>query len=238
MRHPWRWLVTLGVLVLLFVVVDRVAAHFAAARIASVVQTNAHLSRTPSVDVHGFPFLTQAVSGTYDRIEVSATDIFDSSPGKGSVSTVNFEGVHIPPSKAISGDVHEIKVDHLVGTADVSFADLEAASHVPGVTVQPVAGHGDEAAVGESVTVAGVKVDVSVIAKVTLHDDAITLTAGNVNLPGGISLPSSVLDQVRSHAGFSLKVPGLPSGVHLTSVTVASDGVVVSVRGDDLVLTR
>ncbi len=238
MRHPLRWLIALGVVALLLVGADRFAASLAANRIASVVQDDAHLAHKPTVDVHGFPFLTQALAGRYDRIEVHATDIFDSSPGKGSVSTVNFKDVRIALSKALSGDVHEIHVGALTGSADVSFADVEAASKVPGLTVRPVDGHPDRAAVGESVTVAGVKIDVAVIASVTLDDNVIKLAAVDVTLPAGVSLPSSVLDQVRSRAAFSVRVPGLPAGIRLTAVSVGSNGVIVTLRGDDLVLTR
>jgi hypothetical protein len=47
-----------------------------------------------------------------------------------------------------------------------------------------------------------------------------------------------VLDQIRSHAGFSVTVPGLPTGVRLTGVTVGADGVTATLRADDIVLTH
>jgi hypothetical protein len=236
MRHPVRWLVTLVVLVGLAVGADRVAAHVAAGRIATAVQTDAHLPHKPKVDVHGFPFLTQAVGGKYDRIEVTAADVFDSLGS--SLTTVNFEGVHIPPSNALAGKVSQIPVDHVTGSVQVSFADVEKASHIPGVKVQPVTGHPDQVEVGESVDVAGLSVAASVVANVTASGDTISMKAIDVKLPADVPVPSAVLDQIRSRAGFKVTVPGLPTGVRLTGVTVGAGGVRATLRADDVVLTH
>jgi hypothetical protein len=236
MRHPIRWLVVLVVLAALVAGLDRLAAHVAAGRIATAVQTDAHLAHKPKVDVHGFPFLTQAVGGKYNRIEVTAADVFDSLGS--SLTTVNFEGVHISASNALDGKVGQIPVDHVTGSVRVSFSDVEAASHIPGVKVQPVAGQPDELEVGESVDVAGLSVAASVIAHVSASGNTITLKATDVRLPAGAPVPSGVLDQIRSHAGFSVTVPGLPTGVRLTGVTVGADGVTATLRADDIVLTH
>jgi hypothetical protein len=237
MRHPLRNLILLAAFLVLLYGADRVAAHLAESKIAAVVETDAHLHEKPQVSVHGFPFLTQAAGGRYDRIEVTAHDIFNSSTGgAGSTTVVNFDGVHIPASKAISGQVHDVPVDRVSGRVDVTFADIEAASKVPGLTVQPVVGHPDQLLVGESVTVLGVQVSVSVTTEVSLSDNTITLKATDLKIPGGITLPAPLLDQIRSKAGFGVKVPGLSSGVALTSVSVAPDAVVATLRADNIVL--
>lgn len=238
MRHPLRKLVVLAAILVLLYAGDRIAAQVAEGRIAAVVQSDAHLAHKPHVTVHGFPFLTQAVSGDYDRIEVSADDIFDSTNGTGSTTAVNFDGVHIPASKAVSGQVRAVPVDHVAGRVDVAFADIEAASRVPGLTVRQVPGHPDELSVGESVTVLGVAVSVGVTAEVSVSNNTITLKATGLNVAGGQSLPASLLDKIRSQAGFSVKVPGLSSGVRLTSVSVDPQAVVGIVRADRIVLKR
>ena len=124
MRHPLRSLVIVAaVLIGLAVGVDRLANHVAEGRIAAVLQSDAHLAHKPTVTVHGFPFLTQAFNGRYDRIEVTARDLFGSSDG--SVSTVNFEGVHLPAAKALSGKVGEIAALARETNADVVLVDGE-----------------------------------------------------------------------------------------------------------------
>jgi hypothetical protein len=245
MRRPLRTLVVLAVLAALLVGADRLAAHIAADRIATAVQTDAHLPHKPKVDVHGFPFLTQAARGRYDRIQVTATDVFGSVTGiahgaaeDGSVTTVDFDGVHIPPSAALAANVHDIPVDHVKGAVAVSFADVEAASHVPGLRVHPVAGHPDQASIDESVSVAGLAVQAGVVAAVSVSGNTITLKAVDVQLPANVTLPAAVSDEIRAHAGFSVKVPGLPSGVRLTGVAVGGSGVTATVQADNIVLTR
>jgi hypothetical protein len=243
MRHPLRSLVIAAVvLVGLAIGADRVANHVAEDRIAAVLQSDAHLAHKPTVTVHGFPFLTQAFGGLYDRIEVKARDLFDSVAGvhsvDGSVSTVNFDGVDLPASKAISGKVDEIRVDRVTGSAVVSFSDVENAAKLPGLKVAAIAGQPDQARLTESVSVAGVSATADVVARVSVVGNGIKLEPIDVSLPAGVSLPSAVMDQVRSRAGFTISVPGLPRGVRLTGVAVGAIGVTVTVRADDITLSR
>lgn len=245
MRRPLRsLLIAAAVLVAIAAGVDRLANHVAEGRIAAVLQSNAHLSHKPTVTVHGFPFLTQAFNGRYDRIEVKARDLFDSvaglpsSPGSaGSVSTVNFDGVHLPAAKALSGKVSEIRVDHVSGSAVVSFADVEKAAKLPGLKVSAISGQPDEARLTEAVTVAGVSANADVVARVSVAGDTLKLEAVSVSLPAGVSVPAAVMADIRSRAGFTVAVPGLPRGVRLTSLTVGADGVTVTISADNLVLS-
>jgi len=243
MRHPLRSLVIAAVvLVGLAIGADRVANHVAEDRIAAVLQSDAHLAHKPTVTVHGFPFLTQAFGGHYDRIEVKARDLFDTVAGlhsaDGSVSTVNFEGVDLPVSKALSGKVDDIPVHRVTGSAVVSFADVENAAKLPGLKVAAIAGHPDQARLTESVSVAGISATADVVARVSVVGNGIKLEPVDVSLPAGLSLPAAVMDQVRSRAGFTISVPGLPRGVRLTAVAVGANGVTVTVRADDITLSR
>jgi LmeA-like phospholipid-binding len=239
MLHPIRSLIALAVLVGLAIGADRVAARVAEDRIAAAVQSSADLAHPPSVTVHGFPFLTQAIAGTYRHIEVRADDIFDSAQGgRGSVTTVNFDGVHIPASKALSGNVHVIRVDHVSGRVVVAFADIEAAANVPGITVRAVAGHANEVDVDESLTVAGAVMNASATSTVSLTGNTVTLKVVDAQVAGGVTVPAAVLAQLKSQAAISVRVPGLPTGVRLTSVSVSPDGVVAGLQATNLVLTR
>jgi hypothetical protein len=239
MFHPIRSLVALAVIVGLLVGADRVAAHAAEGRIAQAVQSAADLPSRPTVRVHGFPFVTQAIRGTYDHIEVTANDIFGrADAGRGSVTTVSFEGVHIPASKALSGKVHEIQVDHVTGQVEVAFADIETAAHLPGVTVRAIAGHDNEVSIDEAISFAGATVNASAIASVALAGNTLTLKVVDVQIAGGITVPASVLAGLRTHASFSVKIPGLPAGVKLTAVVVSPDGVIAALQATALTLTR
>lgn len=239
MRWLIRLAVLLGVLAVLLYVGDRLAARAASDRIATAVQHDAHLAKPPTVTVHGFPFLLQAARGRYDRIDVVADDVFQhGGGGDGSVVALQFRGVHVPPSKAISGQVHSIPVDRVVGSVALSFADVEAAAHVPGLGVSAVPGHPDQVALTEQVSVAGLSAQARVTAHLSVSGHQLTVSPTDVSVAGVSVLPPALLDSVKAHAAFSFAIPGLPSAVALTGVSVGPAHVDVQVDATHIVLTR
>jgi hypothetical protein len=243
-----RVVIALGVLGGLAYGADRLAAHLAQDRIATVVQADAHLAQRPAVRVRGFPFLTQAVRGRYDRIDVVSRDLFQragattaattAGGAAGSVLTLRFLGVHIPLSQAVNGKVHRIPIDQVVGAVSISFADLQAAVHATSLSLSPVAGHPDEIALGETVDVAGRSIAVTVTGQVAVNNNRLMVSARDVTVAGGLPLPAAATAQLRSRATFSVQVPGLPGGVSLTRVVVGSAGLTIEVNRGSVVLTR
>ena len=74
-RRARRWVIALIVLVLLLVGADFGAAAFAEHMISQKARTQLQLNDDPSVTIHGFPFLTQALGGDYSHISVSAAGL-------------------------------------------------------------------------------------------------------------------------------------------------------------------
>src|SRR5947199_7513120 len=70
-----RLVIALLVLVGLFVVVDYGAAALAESAVSRQMRGELGLVDDPSVRINGFPFLTQAIAGTYPSIDVDATRI-------------------------------------------------------------------------------------------------------------------------------------------------------------------
>ena len=64
----------------LFVAADRLAVHFAEGEVADRLKTQEGLTTTPSVDIKGFPFLTQVAGGELDDVEVGMKD-YDADTG-------------------------------------------------------------------------------------------------------------------------------------------------------------
>jgi hypothetical protein len=236
-----RVLIVLAVLAVAgLYVADRIAAHAAADRIATAVQSDAKLADRPRVSVKGFPFLTQALKGRYDRIEVTATDLFKrGDPQGGATFRLEFAGVHIPASEAISGKVRRIPVDRVTGTVAVPFGDLQAAAHVPGLTaLSAVPGGPDQVAVSETASIAGVALAVRLTARVTVGGGSVVVTAQTITAADGSPVPAAVAKEALARAAFSVKLPGLPVGVRLTGVSVTPTGVLVAVGASQLVVTR
>jgi hypothetical protein len=238
MGRPARLLAAVGVLAVIGFGADRLAAHAAADRIATTVQSDAHLSHRPGVTVGGFPFLLQVVKGRYDQIEVTANDLFESGQLQPTVLRLEFAGVHIAASNVLNGGVRRIAVDTVTGVATIPFADLQAAAHVAGLSgLSAVPGSANEVRFTEAVSVSGAKLDVQVTARVTVANGSVVVTAHDL-VAGGTPLPAAVTNSLLSRAAFSVKLPGLPAGVQVTGVTVTPTDVLVSVSATRLVLTR
>lgn len=240
MSRLLRFLLVLAVVVLgAAFAADRIAAHAAAGRIATAVQADAHLAHRPHVTVKGFPFLTQVARGRYGHIAVTADDVFDLGEPLGTVLRLDFAGVQIPAGQALHGNVHRIPVQTVTGTVTVPFADLQAAAHLPGLSITgAVAGRADEVALNEVVQVAGASVTAQLKATVQVRGSSIVVAASDLTIAGGTPVPAAVSKAVLAKGSFSVTLPGLPRGVEVTAVNVTATGLSAIVRATDLVLTR
>jgi hypothetical protein len=206
-----------------------------------VVQQDAHLTARPSVVVHGFPFVTQVVHGRYTHITVTADDIFSTSttsPDATDASTLvlDLRGVHIPLGKVVSNQVHTVEVDDVTGTVTASFADLAAASNVPGLSLA-AGSQANAVTATETVTVLGEKAQASVTATLTTSGHTISAKATAISL-GSVKVPADVLSALLSKSGFQIAIPGLPPALKLGEVSVGVGGVVLPLQQSDLVMSR
>jgi LmeA-like phospholipid-binding len=238
MTRAIRLFIVLAVLAGIGFAADRYAAHVAAGQIASAVQTDAKLARKPHVTVKGFPFLTQVVSGNYKHIDVTATDIFQQGEPQGSVLKLDFAGVRITISKALHGNVGTVPVRSVTGTVAIPFADLLAVANIPGLTIISAAPGGSQIKVSEVVAAGPTKVTVLVTAGVTVRGGSLVLSALNVTQANGKAVPAAVRQEVLTQAVFSVKLPGLPTGVQMTGVSVTASGLLVTLHANALVLTH
>jgi hypothetical protein len=238
MRRAVRYFIVLAILAGIGFAADRFAAHVAAGQIAAAVQTDAKLARKPHVTVKGFPFLTQVVSGDYKHIDVTATDIFQRGEPQGSVLKLDFAGVRITISKALSGHVGSVPVRSVTGTVAIPFADLLAAANIPGLTIISATPGGNQIKVREVVSVGPTKVTALVTAGVTIRGGSLVLSAIEVTQADGKPVPAAVRQEVLAQAVFSVRLPGLPTGVQMTAVSVTATGLLVTLHADALVLTH
>ena len=116
-RRGRRWLIALVVLVLLLVGADFGAAAIAEHMISQKARTQLALSDDPSVTIHGFPFLTQALAGDYSHISVSATGIPVDDKLRDVAINADLEDVTAPLSDLANGNTKTIKVGKLGNVA-------------------------------------------------------------------------------------------------------------------------
>ncbi|WP_073950951.1 LmeA family phospholipid-binding protein [Streptomyces kebangsaanensis] len=228
--------VILGVL---FVVVDRVAVHFAESQAADRLKSTENLASTPDVSIKGFPFLTQVASGELDDIEIGIKD-YQAATGNGE------QRIRIDDLRAdmrgvkFSGDYRSATASDATGTATIAYDELlkaaksESTQVAPGVTAQVVGlSDGGDGRIKVDVvgTVLGTKLPVSVLSSVTVKDDKVQVQADTLPKFGGVQIAE---DRMRSITDFQQAIDRLPGGVRLDSVRAVQGGVEITVKGSDV----
>ncbi|MGY5048126.1 LmeA family phospholipid-binding protein [Streptomyces sp. 900105755] len=234
-------LITLVVLGVLFVIVDRVAVHFAQGEAAGKLKTTENLASTPDVSIKGFPFLTQVASGTLDDVHVGIKD-YDATTGT-TGKTIRVEDLNADMKDVtFTGDYSSATAQTATGTALISYAELlKNARTAPtdlglGFTGQVVGlsdGGNGKIKVAVEVTVPGVSAHqkVDVLSSVTVKDNTVQVHADNLPKLGGFSLAE---DRLRQASDFQQAIDQLPGGIKLDKVEAEKDGVEIAVKGSNV----
>ncbi|NBH05693.1 DUF2993 domain-containing protein [Amycolatopsis sp. SID8362] len=123
-RRARRWVIALIVLVLLLVGADFGAAAFAEHMISQKAREQLQLTDDPSVTIHGFPFLTQALGGDYRHISVSAAGLPVADKLQDVAVNAELENVSAPLSDLTAGNTKSITIGELTGSVTIKAADL------------------------------------------------------------------------------------------------------------------
>jgi hypothetical protein len=209
-----RLVIIVVVLVALLVVLDRVAVVEADHVVAARIQTQEHLPSRPSVSIGGFPFLTQALGGTYDDVTLTVHDFRRSVVAVDTIS-VTLHGVHVPLGSVFSQHLSSVPVDSATARVLLSYDDMNAYLRPKGITVSP-AGDG-QVRISGSVTVAGQQLSASGTATIDVTSDSLLLRAANA-------------------VSIAIPLAGLPFGISLQSAKATNRGIQVTATAQGLVL--
>lgn len=234
MRSLRVLLIVVVILGVLFVIVDRVAVHFAEGQVADRLRSSEHLASTPDVSIEGFPFLTQLAGGELDDVEVGIKT-FEAQTGT-SGRTVRIDDLHAGMKGVrFSGDYSSATADSATGTATITYDELlKAAKPEPtdiglGITAQVVGlSDGGNGKIKVAVKVSVLPTPVSVLGSVSVKNDRLQVHADS--LPR--LLPQQLVDsRVREITDFQQAIDRLPGGIALDSVRAEKDGVHITVKG-------
>jgi len=224
-------LVVLVLLAGLTLLADRVAVGVAEDQVAGQLAGKGGLVGTPQVDITGFPFLTQAISGRYEDVRV-ALDAEQLGQPEGTRAAVSLRGVHVPLTSVLAGSVTEVPVERIDGSATLSY-DLLAAELGSDATVSR---EGDGLRITRTVELLGYTLPVSAAGTVTLDGDQLVVDVEQAT-GAGVEIPGALVTRVSDLLDLRYTVPELPFGLQLTGVAPAADGVEVRVEATDTVLT-
>ncbi|MEW2292237.1 DUF2993 domain-containing protein [Streptomyces sp. NPDC006743] len=232
-------LIVVVVLGVLFVVVDRVAVHFAEGQVADRLRSTEHLASTPDVSIDGFPFLTQLAGGELDDVEVGIKD-YEAATGEG-------DKIRIDDLKAdmrgveFSGDYRSATAARATGTATIAYDELlKAAKSTPtdigfGLKAQVVGlSDGGDGKIRLAVRIASFPV-VHVLGSIEVKGDRMRVTADGMPKLAGLAFAES---RMRAITDFQQALDQLPGGIRLDSVRAGKDGVQITVKGSHVKLTQ
>ena len=223
-------LVVLVVLLGLAVVADRVTHSLAEERVATEMASAGGLHGTPTVDIRGFPFLTQAVAGRYDDVRISLTAQELGQPA-GTGADIALHGVHVPLPAVLSGSVQEVPVDRIDGTATLSY-ELLSAELGADTTLER---EDDGLRITRTVELLGRRIPLTAVGTVALEGNALVVDVERA-AGAGVELPAFLVQQASELLDLRYEVPALPFGLQLTGVTPGADGVDVRLEAVDAVL--
>jgi LmeA-like phospholipid-binding len=239
-----RFLITSVVLVLVvgagLFAMDRAVAAYAEDQIkqktVAEVASLGMRSDDPSVDVGGFPFLTEVVSGKYEQIVIVLPNL----SGQGMTLpkfTLTASGVNAPLDTLRSGE-GTITADKITGTSVVpwdvvvkqtKFKDLKLSADADGTL--KVAGNA---------TLGGYSIPLTGSAKVTLAGPTklrvqVTDLAGTD--PGLNSLIKGLIAAYKEKLVFDFSLPKLPYNLKLQKIQATPDGLDITAYAENVPLS-
>jgi hypothetical protein len=209
---------------------DRYAANRVEREAAGRLQSELDTPVAPSVDVEGWPFLTQVVGRHVRSVHVVADDL-----GTGGSSTVPVAHADLVLTDITSDDWFQtMTARHAEGTARLDYADLGSVAGAP----LTYTGNG-RVQVRSSTSLAGLTIEATVTGTPQLDAGSQSITLGDPDVRvAGLDLPGATGDALVRTLVKPIPVSGLPFGLRLRSMAPADDGLHVGLQGDGLQLTR
>ncbi|WP_214109744.1 LmeA family phospholipid-binding protein [Acrocarpospora catenulata] len=222
-----KLMVSILVLGILLVILDRVAVVGVQREIARQIEAKYKLEATPTVTIEGIPFLTQALAGRYEEISIQIGGITQHGVKLSGIdATLN--GVNAPLMDLIQNAAAvDLRAERVTATIVISRETLDARAP-RGIKVE---GTGDALRVSGNLNVLGQQVPVTADLKVEVNRGAVRLTPTNVKLAGGVPVPNA-----NRLMTFTVPIGELPFNLRITSVRTTPEGLAVQGSATDVPL--
>jgi len=226
-RRGWRrWLIAVVVLIIVLVGVDFAARAVAEQVAASKIQQQASLSTKPDVTIEGFPFLTQVAARKFDHIKIGISDL---KAGPVTITSITANATDV---KLSSYDFQSGTLGQVTGTLLINFGSV-------GNTLTTVIGPLGSLLDGAGLTVSDAGPDeiraslnlVVTTGTATWRVTRVSADELNISLVSSSGVPLSVLSSMQN---VDVRIPKLPLGLRIDSVSVTPAGVVGTISGSDV----
>lgn len=230
-RRPWlRWLlVSALVLAVVLVAADFGVRRYAETR-ASDEASQAIESENVSVQVKGWPFLTQVLAGDLRDVRLSAEQVPLSAKGVTlNVAHLNVVAEHLTGIRQLS----TAKAGRVAVDASATWDDISRAAGLP------VTGFDDGRVEAKTtVTIWGANLDIVVSGRPTLVADGQRATLAEPKAEvSGVGIPTDVLETAVRLVSDRFPLPEI-SGLRLTGFRASEGGAIFHLAGNDVPLRR
>ncbi|MBW8485245.1 LmeA family phospholipid-binding protein [Actinomadura parmotrematis] len=211
------------------VVADRVGVRVAQDEIGKQIAAEYRLAQRPDVTIHGVPFLTQAVSGNYDRIDVKIGNWTEQGVTVGDVR-IDMRGVNAPVKEVTKGEQGRITAETATASAVIPYDVIR--KNAP-EQVTSIAKQGDDLKVGLAGTLLGLRLTGDAVVKVTPSAKGITIKPVTVS-SAGLQLPVAQVAQLQ----WTVPVTNLPVGSRITRIEPTDAGLRVAATAENVDLNE
>ncbi len=234
-------LVLLVLLVVGLTVADRVGASYAerqiADRVASQIAAQGASSSRPEVQVHGVPFLTQVVGGTYDKITILVRDL----EGRQGDQAVRLPRVDITaltvraPLDTVVNRKGRIVAETVTGAATVDYASVVKLTGREGIKLAEKDG---KLTVSAPLEALGRTFTVSGTANLEVQDGAVRVRFQDLTAPelAAVPLARNLLNSYAQQISFDLRLPRMPLNLAVQKITPTPQGLQVHATATDVPL--
>ncbi len=229
-------LIIFGVLVVLAIVADRVALWIAEGEVASRARDTLGLTEEPSVSVKGFPFLTQVVGGSLDRVDLGLDEYTAQVDDQElTVQELDVQLTDVELTDGYTGAVAgRAEGEGLIGYEELTraYGELFALSG-NGFGVEFGHAEGGRLLLTLQATVLGQSLDVGEVpGDIVLDGDTVRLEVAEEAIPdtGGEEVQAAIREQLDQERTLS----GLPEGLSLDSLEPTPDGISLGITGSNI----
>lgn len=223
-----RLVIALVLLLALVALADRLLVGAAQDAAGGQIRRSVRTPRDAEVTIAGFPFLTQALRGQFDRVDVVARDV----PVEGLILDrvdARFTGMRIEAGKAFAGQLEGVPTDRATATARLTYDDLNSYLRRRGSLV--VSASGGQLSVAGEVRVKGVRIAGKGLAALILRPGSLVLQVTSASAEG-VPIPAAATRLLT----VTVPTAGLPFGMSLQRVAVEDDALVLSGSAKSVVI--
>lgn len=218
------------VIVGLLVAADRIGVVVAQHIAADKIKSSQHLDHTPTVTVRGFPFLTQLIGGTLNRVDVTADDFVTGEAGH----TIRIRKLTAQLHKVHLSGLSSARAQTAVATALIDYSALSSALGVQLRYGGPTSDGQGRIATTASTTVLGQTLSGTASAEIKVAASNVLEFAAPQASVNGVSLPAAAIAELTKAFDRSLSLQGLPFQLTLQSVRASASGVTITATASNV----